>query len=55
MKGVLLDNGDIRPLELEPGQMVLFGGYHSDSNVFKIDGQEHVLMGISDILAIIEE
>ena len=53
--GTLLENGEVRPLDVKAGDRILFGGYHSDSNIIKIDDEEHVLMAVGDILAVIEE
>ncbi len=53
-QGIRLDSGEMDTVSLNIGDKVLFGGYHGDSNKVKIDGQEHVLMAESDILAVIE-
>ncbi len=50
--GKLLDNGDIRPLDLAVGDQVLFGKY-SGTEV-KMDGEELLVMREDDIMAVIE-
>jgi chaperonin GroES len=51
--GKILDNGDIRPLDVKVGDEVLFGKY-SGTEV-KIDGEEMVVMREDDIMAVIEK
>ena len=50
--GKLLENGDIRPLDVKPGDKVLFGKY-SGSDV-KVGDEELLVMREDDILCIIE-
>ncbi len=50
--GKLLDNGDVRPLDLKVGDEVLFGKY-SGTEV-KVDGEELLVMREDDIMAVIE-
>ncbi len=50
--GKLLDNGDVRPLDLKVGDQVLFGKY-SGTEV-KMDGEELLVMREDDIMAVIE-
>ncbi len=50
--GKLLENGDIRPLDLKVGDQVLFGKY-SGTEV-KVDGEEVLVMREDDIMAVIE-
>jgi Co-chaperonin GroES (HSP10) len=52
-KGKILDNGEIRPLDVKVGDQVLFGKY-SGTEV-KIDGQDYLVMREEDIMAIIEK
>lgn len=52
-KGKLLDNGEIRALDVEVGNMVLFGKY-SGTEV-KINGDDLLVMREEDIMAIIED
>jgi len=51
-KGKILENGDIRPLDLKVGDKVLFGKY-SGTEV-KVDGEELLVMREDDITAVIE-
>ncbi len=51
-KGLVLDNGDIRPLDLKVGDQVLFGKY-SGTEV-KIDGEELLVMKEDDVMAVFE-
>jgi len=51
-KGLVLDNGDIRPLDLKAGDQVLFGKY-SGTEV-KIDGEELLVMKEDDVMAVFE-
>ena len=48
--GKVLKNGTLRPLSVKPGDRVLFGKY-SGTEV-KIDGEEHVILGEDDVLAV---
>ncbi|MDX1571710.1 MAG: co-chaperone GroES [Xanthomonadales bacterium] len=50
--GKLLENGDVRPLNLKIGDKVLFGKY-SGTEV-KIDGEELLVMREDDVMAVIE-
>lgn len=51
-KGKLLDNGEIRPLDLKAGDKVLFGKY-SGTEV-KLDGEEVLVMREDDVMAVLE-
>jgi chaperonin GroES len=51
-KGKILENGDIRPLDVKVGDQVLFGKY-SGTEV-KVDGEELLVMREDDITAVIE-
>jgi chaperonin GroES len=51
-KGLVLDNGDIRPLDLKVGDQVLFGKY-SGTEV-KLDGEELLVMKEDDVMAVFE-
>ena len=51
--GRLLDNGEVRPLAVKVGDQVVFGPY-SGSNTIKVDGEELLVMGESEILAVVE-
>ena len=51
--GKLLDNGEVRALEVKKGDKILFGKY-SGSEV-KIDGQEYIIMREDEVLGVIEK
>jgi chaperonin GroES len=51
-KGKILENGDVRPVDLTVGDRILFGKY-SGTEV-KMDGDELVVMREEDIMAVIE-
>jgi chaperonin GroES len=51
-KGKILENGEVRPLDVKVGDKVLFGKY-SGTEV-KIDGEEVLVMREEDIMGVIE-
>lgn len=52
-KGRILDNGDVRPLDVQVGDTVIFKeGFGVEKQ--KIDGEEVLIMSESDILGVIE-
>jgi chaperonin GroES len=51
--GKVLDNGELRPLQVKVGDKVLFGKY-SGTEV-KLDGEEVVVMREEDIMAVLED
>jgi chaperonin GroES len=51
-KGKILENGDIRPLDVQVGDTVLFGKYSGTE--IKIDGEEVLVMREEDIMGVIE-
>ena len=51
-KGKILENGEIRPLDLKVGDRILFGKY-SGTEV-KMDGDELVVMREEDVMAVVE-
>ncbi len=51
-KGISLENGDLRALDVKAGDKVLFGQYAGST--VKIDGQEYLIMKESEIFAILE-
>ena len=51
-KGRILENGEVRALDLKAGDMVLFGKY-SGTEV-KVDGEDLLVMKEDDIMAVIE-
>ena len=50
--GKVLDNGEVRALDLKVGDRVLFGKY-SGTEV-KLDGEDYVVMREDDIMGVIE-
>ncbi len=50
--GKLMEDGKIRPLDVKPGDKVLFGKY-SGTEV-KVEGEELVVMREDDIMAVLE-
>lgn len=51
-KGKLDDNGKLLPMDVKPGDRIVYGKY-SGSEI-KIDGQEYVIMSQDEILGIVE-
>ncbi len=49
--GRVLDNGDVRALEVKAGDTVLFGSYVEKTE--KIDGEEYLIMREDNILGIV--
>jgi chaperonin GroES len=50
--GKVLDNGEVRSLEVKAGDKVLFGKY-SGTEV-KVDGEEYLVLREDDIMGIVE-
>ena len=50
--GKMADDGKVRPLEVKPGQKVLFGKYSGTE--IKIEGVEHVILREDEVLGILE-
>lgn len=50
--GALLENGSVRPLSVKVGDQVLFGQYAG--NTVKLDGEEVIILGESEIYGVIE-
>ncbi|MCH2479524.1 MAG: co-chaperone GroES [Gammaproteobacteria bacterium] len=48
--GLVLDNGELRPLDLKVGDKVLFGKY-SGTEV-KVDGEDLLVMKEDDVMAV---
>ena len=48
------DNGDVQPILVNVGDLVVFGQY-AGSNTVKIDGDELVILNEQDILGVIEK
>jgi len=51
-KGKILENGEIRPLDVKAGDRVIFSKYAGTE--IKLDGQEVLMMREDDILGVIE-
>ena len=51
--GIVLDNGEVRPLSVKIGDKVIFGKY-AGSDTVKIDGEELIILSESDIYAVLE-
>ena len=52
-KGKILENGDIRPLDLKVGDEVLFGKYSGTE--IKVDGEDLLVMREDDVMAVVEK
>ncbi|MCX7927702.1 MAG: co-chaperone GroES [Candidatus Omnitrophica bacterium] len=52
-KGKVLEDGKIQPLEVKPGDRILYGKYAGTE--IKIDGEEHLIIREEDVLAIIND
>jgi chaperonin GroES len=50
--GKLMENGDVRPLDVKVGDQVLFGKYAGTA--VKVEGEELLVMREDDIVAVIE-
>ena len=51
--GRILDNGEVRALDLKAGDKVLFGKY-SGTEV-KVEGEDHLILREDEILAVVEK
>ena len=52
-EGKILDSGELRPLAVKVGDTVVFGQY-AGSNTIEMDGEELIIMGESEIFAVVE-
>ncbi len=50
--GKILENGDVRPLDVKVGDTVLFGKYAG--NEITVDGEELLMMREDDIMGVVE-
>ena len=50
--GRVLDNGEVRPVDVKEGDIVVFGKY-AGSDTIEIDGEELVILNESDIKAVV--
>lgn len=53
-EGRTLNNGDVKPVAVKVGDVVLFGQY-SGSNTVKIEGEELLIMNESEIYGVLED
>jgi chaperonin GroES len=51
-KGKIDEDGKIRPLDVKPGDRILFGKYSGTE--IKLDGEEHLILREDDILGVVE-
>lgn len=51
--GKVLDNGDLRPVDVKVGDIVVFGKY-AGSDTIEVDGEELVILSEGDIKAVVE-
>lgn len=51
--GRILDNGEVRPVDLKVGDIVVFGKY--SSNTVKIDDEELLILNESEIFGVVED
>ena len=51
--GKILENGEVRPLDVKVGDQVLFGKYAGTE--VKVEGEELLVMKEDDIMAVIED
>jgi len=51
-KGKILDNGDVRALDVQAGDTVIFSKYAGTE--IKIDGEELLMMREDDLLGVVE-
>ncbi|GAB1261107.1 co-chaperone GroES [Aurantivibrio plasticivorans] len=51
--GRVLDNGEVRPVDVKVGDVVVFGKY-AGSDTIEVDGEELIILSESDIKAIVE-
>jgi chaperonin GroES len=51
-KGKVREDGTIQPLDLNPGDVILFGKYAGTE--IKIDGSEYLIMREDDVLGVVE-
>ncbi len=52
-QGLRLENGNVTPLDVQPGDRVLFGKWSGTE--IKVDGQDYLVMKESDIMGILEK
>ena len=52
-EGKVLDSGELRALSVKVGDTIVFGQY-AGSNTIEIDGEELIIMGESEIFAVVD-
>ena len=52
-KGKILEDGQVRPLDVKIGDKILFGKY-SGTEV-KVDGEDYLVMREEDVMAVLEK
>ena len=51
--GRILDNGEVRPIDVKVGDVVVFGQYAGNDKI-DVDGEELIILSESDIKAVVE-
>jgi chaperonin GroES len=51
--GRILDNGDLRPVDVNVGDIVVFGKYAGQDTI-DVDGEELIILSETDIKAVVE-
>ncbi|MGQ9426360.1 co-chaperone GroES [Gilvimarinus sp. F26214L] len=51
--GRVLDNGEVRAVDVKVGDVIVFGKY-AGSDTIEVDGEELIILSESDIKAVIE-
>ncbi len=51
--GRILDNGDVRAVDVKVGDVVVFGQYAGNDKI-DVDGEELIILSESDIKAVVE-
>ena len=51
--GKILDNGEVRPLDVKVGDKIIFGQY--GGSTVKIDGDELLILNESEIFGVLED
>ncbi len=51
--GRVLDNGDLRPVDVKEGDTVVFGKY-AGTDTIEVNGEELIILSESDIKAVVE-
>ncbi len=52
-KGKILENGEVRPLDVKAGDKVLFGKYSGQE--IKVNGEDVLVMKEEDLLGVLED